>query len=125
MDDNDFNLEVFLREFEPRRPRALPSQNVEWRAWHRIAAAAALILALSAATVWIAWRRAAKRSRTQTAASNVASAVNPEHQPSTIELTRAALDDGREFDNEMDSLARRSLPGFKRTDSALRVLAKD
>jgi hypothetical protein len=125
MDDNDFKLEAYLREFELRRPRPLQPADVAWHARHRLAAAAALIVALCAISVWLARHRESKRGNTQSAALSVATPLTPGHAPSTIELTRAALDDGREFDHEMDSLAQRSLPGFERKDSTLRVLAKD
>jgi len=127
MNDEDRKFEAFLREFEPRRPRPLAAVEDAWRRWPRLAAAAALILALGAASLWIGMRHSHKRIKDrQQAAENIPGAAASEHRPmSTLALTRAALENNPEFDKEMDSRARRELPRFDRKESMLSVLAKE
>jgi len=127
MNDDDRKFEVFLREFEPRRPRPLPAAESAWRSWPRLATAAALILALGAASLWIGIRHFdAKNKDRQRVTANIPGAAASQHPPmSTLALTRAALENSPEFDKEMDSRAQRDLPGFNRKESMLRVLAKE
>lgn len=126
MNDDDRKFEAFLSEFEPRRPHPLPQAESAWQSWPRLAAAAALILAAGAASMWIGhYQMHTKRTDSQPPALSVAGAT-PNQQPiSTISLTRAALEGSPDFDREMDDMARRSLPRFDRKDSMLRVLAKE
>src|SRR5258705_10481317 len=47
MDGNDEQFENYLREFEPRKPRALePKRQSAPDSWRRLAAAAAMMIAL-------------------------------------------------------------------------------
>ncbi len=125
MNEEDPRFETFLREFEPRPPRPLPATRSVWRSWPRLAAAAALILAIGSISLWIGLRqRESRRAVGQSSAPSL-SASSTNRPPSTIALTQAAIDDGPEFEQQMDAMSRRSLPGFARKDSTLRVLAKD
>jgi hypothetical protein len=126
-DEEQRKFEAFLREFEPRRPRPLSADESAWRNWPRLAAAAALILAVGAASLWIGMRHFAPRNGAgHPATANIPGVLTNQNPPiSTLALTRAALDGSPEFDKEMDSLARRDLPGFNSKESMLRVLAKE
>ena len=125
--NDDPQFEAFLREFEPRSPRPLPQAESTSLSWPRLAAAAALILVVGAASLWIRRHQMrANRTDSQPAALSVSGAAANQQQPiSTITLTRAALDNSPEFDRELDNMARRSLPRFDRKDSMLSVLAKE
>jgi hypothetical protein len=127
VNDEDRKFEAFLREFEPRLPRALPAGEDAWFSWPRLAAAAALILVLAAASLWIGMRRFDARNEDHRRVStNIPSAAANQQRPmSTLALTRAALENSPEFDKEMDSRARHDLPGFNRKESMLSVLAKE
>jgi hypothetical protein len=126
-DEEQRRFEAFLREFEPRRPRPLPADESAWRSWPRLAAAAVLVLAIGAVSLWIGVRHFAVRNAGgQPATANMSSVSTNQRPPiSTLALTRAALDGSPEFDKEMDSMARRDLPSFNRKESMLRVLAKE
>jgi len=126
-DEEQRKFEAFLCEFEPRRPRPLPVASDTRRSWPRLAAAAALILALGAASLWIGMRHSRTRNNSrQPPTANIPGAAATPHPPlSTLELTRAALENDPEFEKEMDSRAQRDLPGFNRKESMLRVLAKE
>jgi hypothetical protein len=126
-DEDRRKFEALLREFEPRRPRALPAAEDAWRWWPRLAAAAALILALGAASLWIGMRHSQTRNNDlQQPITNIPVAAASQHPPmSTLALTRAALENSPEFDKEINSRAQRDLPGFNRKESMLRVLAKE
>jgi|SRR5580704_11456167 hypothetical protein len=127
MNEDDRKFEAFLREFKPRRPRPLPADANAWRSWPQLAAAAALILAIGAASLWIGVRHFAARNGGSQSATSIMSSISTDQRPpiSTLALTRAALDGSPEFDKEMDSMARRDLPSFNRKESMLRVLAKE
>lgn len=126
MNDDDRKFEAFLREFEPRRPRALPTADRTRRSWPALAAAASLILVLGAASLWIEIRRIDKGKQISNPAANISSAAPNQHPPpSTLALTRAALENSPEFEIEMDSRVQSDLPSFNRKESMLRVLAKE
>ncbi len=124
--NEDRNFEAFLREFEPRRPRPLLEVERTSHSWPRLAAAAALILAVGGASLWIGRHHIQTNQRNaQSPALSVTGASANQQPISTISLTRAALEGSPDFDREMDEMARRSLPRFDRKDSMLRVLAKE
>ena len=127
MNDEDRKFEAFLREFELHRPRPLPAAEDVRLSWPRLAAAAALILALGAASLWIGMRHFDARNKDrQRVTANIPGAATGQHPPmSTLTLTRAALENSPEFDKEMDSRAQRDLPSFNRKESMLGVLAKE
>ncbi len=126
MNDDDRKFEAFLREFEPRRPRPLPAPERTRRSWPTLAAAASLILLLGAVSLWIGMRRIDTGNRNGKPVANISSAAKNQHPlPSTLALTRAALENSPEFEIEMDSRAQSDLPGFNRKESMLRVLAKE
>ncbi|MGA8073324.1 MAG: hypothetical protein WB995_07580 [Candidatus Acidiferrales bacterium] len=127
MNDDDRKFEAFLSEFKPRRPRPLPQAESTSHSWPRLAAAAALILAVGGVSLWIGRPRIQKMHNDgQPAGLSVIGAAANHHQPiSTISLTRAALEGSPDFDREMNDMAQRSLPRFDRKDSMLRVLAKE
>ena len=125
IDLEERKFESFFREFEPRRPRPLPLSGGAWRRWPRFAAAAALLVAAGGSALWVAHRNA-QNNRPGAASEHAARAVVVDRAPvSNVTLTRWALDDKEEFDLEMNAMAQRSLPGFERKDSTLRVLAKE
>lgn len=127
MIDEGCKFEAFLREFKPRRPRALPAAEDAWHSWARLAAAATLILALGTASLWVGMRHSHTRNNDrQQAMASTPGAAAIEHPPmSTLALTQAALDKSPEFDKEMDSRAQRDLPSFNGKESMLGVLAKE
>jgi len=125
--NDDRKFEAFLRKFEPRSPRPLPQAETLSRSWPRLAASAALILAVGGASLWIGRHHMrANRTDSQPSALSVSGVAPNQQEPiSTITLTRAALDNSPEFDRAMDDMAWRSLPRFDGKDSMLRVLAKE
>jgi hypothetical protein len=124
--NDDRKFEAFLREFEPRSPRPLPQAESTSLSWPRLAAAAALILAVGATSLWIGRHHIQTRhAGGQPPALSVTGAAANQQPMSTIALTRAALENSPDFDREMDDISRRSLPRFDRKDSMLRVLAKE
>src|SRR5271169_6072618 len=127
VNDEDRKFEAFLREFELHCPRPLPAAADARLSWPRLAAAAALILALGAASLWMGMRHFDARNKDrQRVTANIPGAATGQHPPmSTLALTRAALENSPEFDKEMDSRAQRDLPSFSRNESMLRVLAKE
>jgi hypothetical protein len=117
MDKQQEQFENYLREFEPRRPRALPTAGKAMRV--RRAAAGVLAVALCAGALWLAWRRSIT-----TDDGSVAVRTPPSQEVSPRELTRLALEDPRRFEEALAAASKRILPRFDGQDSALRVLAK-
>jgi hypothetical protein len=107
-------FEDYLREFEPRRPRALPF--VGKFAKVRRAAAGATALAACAAAVWLVARRPTTVLQ--------GDAVTETQAISARELTRLALEDPAEFERALAAASREMLPGFEGVDSGLKSLAK-
>lgn len=127
MNGDDHKFESFLREFAPRPPRPLPTADLERRFWPKLAAAAALILAVGAGSLWIGMRHihTSNKNHQRPMESDRGAAMAQRPPMSTLALTQAALEGDPEFDKELDSRARRDLPGFNHKESMLRVLAKE
>ena len=127
MNEENHTFEAFLREFEPRRPRPLPPAAIARHSWQYLAAAAMLILAIGSVWFWMRHRRGHPNGAAVAPPADTVTNMPPNQAmpPSTLALTQSALQDGAEFDRQLDSIARRSLPGFTQKDSTLRVLAKE
>jgi len=127
MDQHDEQFESFLREFEPRRPRALPTPRASRSIWiSRLAAAAAMAMAFGS-SLWFLSRPAEWRTFQNTA--NTASAkITPEASTrnlSMVELTRLAVEDPARLHALLDASSQNHLPRFDQENSALHVLAKE
>lgn len=97
-------LENYLREFQPRAPRALPIGG-ESPNWRRLAAAIVLFIAGSIAIGSLRPRMVPPRANLSPVPAEAA-------RESTNVLTRLALDDPREFSARMDRQSSRTLQHF-------------
>jgi len=113
-----FELENYLREFNPRAPRALSPANQSQNC-RRLAAAIAIFF-LASASFWGAFRRAERNM----AAVHVKITESPV-TVSTIPLTKLALENPQEFETVISDASVRTLPKFTRPDSSLQALAKE
>jgi len=116
----DEQLESFLREFEPRRPRALPSVP---RIWPRRLAAAAAIAVILGGSLWLARRHAALRGVHDVAKTDEQDQVRT--QMDLLPLTRMALEDPAGLDRALSAASREMLPDLQGSESTLGVLAKE
>ena len=116
----DEQLESFLREFEPRRPRALPSVR---RIWPRRLAAAAAIAVVLGGSLWLGRRHIALRG------VHTVQKTNEQDQARTqmnfLPLTRMALEDPAGLDRALSAASREMLPDLQGSESTLGVLAKE
>src|SRR5258706_11076784 len=121
MDENDEQFENYLREFEPRGPRALePKRQPALDSWRRLAAAAGVMIALGT-SVWLVLHSSG-RQQFQTVAVDKATV----HVPlSIVPLTKLAATDPARLDAELSAASRQVLPDFRGDKSTLRVLAKE
>lgn len=114
----DEQFESFLREFEPRRLRALPETKAEKPVRYQRLAAAAVMAVTLAGSLWLVGTEIARRPVRE--AENV-----NQPPPSLLSLTRLAFDDPAGLDAALNEASRDSLPDFKGDDSTLRVLANE
>ena len=118
-------FEQFLREFEPRRPRALPAMVESQWEWRRLAAAVAVLVALSSST-WFAVHQKVSR-QIEPVSNTVAGSVHTKSTArfSALQLRQIATEDPARFDAALIEESRRVLPDFRASKSTLRVLAKE
>jgi hypothetical protein len=121
MSDNDPGFENFLREFQPRQPRALPGGSVHSLQWRRLAAAAVLVISFGS----LAWF-AVRNNRTHEAPPSIDLTRHEEQwrKFTLIQWTHLAEKDPRALDAQLNEASRKSLPGFNEANSSLRALAK-
>jgi hypothetical protein len=121
MSDNDPGFENFLREFQPRQPRALPDGSVPRLPWRRLAAAAVLVISFGS-LAWFPFRK----NRIEEAPRSIDLTRHEEEwrKFTLIQWTRLAEEDPRALDAQLNEASRKSLPGFNEANSSLRALAK-
>jgi hypothetical protein len=126
MDERDERFEEFLRGFQPRMPRPLPTAFGPRRPWKWLATAAALIL-FSGIAAHHLWKKQTLRNAPPvlTAQPTAPPAGNPAQEVSLGRLTRLAMEDPARLDAALTQASRDLLPRFDRTDSTLSVLAKE
>ena len=126
MNYNDQQFENYLREFQPRRPAALPREQTPRAYWtNRLAAAAIVVLALGA-SVWFLFEPTdGSRSQITRSRSQSTSPPGRETPPPLVVLTRQAAEDPEHLDALLDSLPQTRLPRFDQNNSALQILAKE
>ena len=126
----DEHFENYLREFEPRKSRAVPIELVEkqvgkrFDGLKRLAAAAAIVL-ICGTSLWKGLRQRANAPVAQAKTFAMAEADAVERRNTYFELTKAALEDPGKFDVALERESRNGLPKFSSPESALRVLAKE
>ena len=125
----DEHFENYLREFAPRKPRAVPVEllerktNQRFDGWTRLLAAAAVLL-ICGTSLWTGLRqkpavRSAKSGNSQN------SMVVRARKKTTFELTKVALDDSTTFETALQQEAQKTFPKFEEPDSTLRALTKE
>jgi hypothetical protein len=112
-------LENFLKEFQPRRPRALPVARQVWL--RRFAVAAAAIAIFLGGSLWVALKKVAGPR------VDLAVKTEPQVRPpmELLPLTRLALEDPARMDEVLSAASREMLPDLQGSDSTLRVLATE
>jgi hypothetical protein len=120
MDGNEGQFENYLREFEPRRPRALElKRQSAVDSWRRLAAAAGVMIALGT-SLWLALHSPARQGFQTVSADKEAVRI----RLSIVPLTKLAETDPTQLDAELATASRRVLPDFRGEESTLQVLAR-
>ena len=127
MEDLDKQFEKYLGEFQPRRPRALPEPAIHRQVWsRRLAAAAAITIALGASLWSVRQKPAGQEARNVTSYRPVVSEQQrPRHPLSIVVLTHLAVENPAGLDAALLAAQESRLPRFDRKDSALRILGKE
>jgi hypothetical protein len=120
---NDENFENYLREFQPRTPRALPTVTAVPSTWRRLAAAAVIAIACGG-SLWIGLQEKQAGSNAGTAISQTLSETKSVWKV-RITLTNQALENPASFEAELEKEASAKLPGLSGRKSTLSVLAKE
>jgi hypothetical protein len=117
----DEQFENYLREFRPKRPRALPPLVETKDLWRRFAAAAGILIVVGAST-WFAThqRRSAEVERRRYRESKARGG-----RLSLLSLTHIAVEDPVRLEAVLAQESVKILPDFRNKDSTLRVLAKE
>ncbi len=114
---SDEKFESFLREFEPKKPRALPLRLFEkkrgprYENWRRLSAAAAVIL-VCGASLWTGIRQA-RIAPVKNSEIAITLKLGKQPRHSAFELTRTALEDPSAFEAALELESRNSLPRFE------------
>jgi len=126
MASQDEEFEKYLSEFEPQRPRALPKAVGLRTVWpQRLAAAAAITIALGTSLWMLRSENLEDKNRIAAEAKAMPDSTTTRQRASLVALTQMALHDPVELDAELAEASRSMLPDFRRSDSTLRVLAKE
>jgi hypothetical protein len=132
MDENSDRFENFLREFRPRHPRALPAATAQGTTSvrpatrsrsRRIAAAAALAIALGSST-WFVLRTKFPRRTAESPAFQPVAIAQPE-RVAPFALRQLALSDPHQLDIALTQASRSSLCDVRDTTRALHALANE
>jgi hypothetical protein len=122
--DQDKDIEQYLREFQPRAVRKLELERAASRTdWRQLAAAAVVLLALGT-SIWFAHVSPTKVHE-HTQPQVLPGDHGQQRELNNLQLTRLALDDKEKFDEVLAEQSRRVLPDMKGERSALRILAKE
>ena len=126
MENDEKQFEKYLAEFQPRRPRALPTLIRSTPAIARAAAAAIVVLTLGT-SLWLFWRNPTSRRPAVTVSQQPTAPPGKDFRQtqSTMVLTRLALESPSRRDGELNAVQERGLPRFDRQNSVLRLLARE
>jgi hypothetical protein len=111
---NDEKFEHYLREFEPKKPRALPKLEVVPVKWRRLAAAAAMVF-VCGSCLWIGLKEKQVEKNSKP----------PSAWKMRIVLTNRALQNPESLEASLEEQTKGSLPRLDGQESTLRVLAKE
>ena len=126
MENDEKQLEKYLAEFQPRRPRALPPLIRPAQAMARVAATAIVALTLGT-SLWLFWRNPTSRRPAVTLSRQpiVLPGNDFRQTQSNMVLTRLALESPSRRDGALNAVQERGLPRFDRPNSVLRLLARE
>jgi hypothetical protein len=118
MPNGENDLEKYLSEFRPRQVRTLPVVPSHARHWIGRLGAAALVVLSVGGGLWYA------RHTRKTPIAN-GPELGQDMRPNAIALTRLALENDKQFQEELAVECRTILPDFRGQRSTLSVLAKE
>ena len=125
MGPHDEETERYLRGFRPRAIRPLEiAPKVEHVLLRRLAVAAAVTV-FAAGTLWFAHRETRRRRASANPQTTMENVTRERQYPSSLALTRLALEDSEKLDSVLADQSRHVLPLVQGKESTLKVLAKD
>ena len=125
MDLRDKEFEEFLRQFQPRRPAALPHQLLRPVSWARRFALAAVFVLVCGGALFL-WRFQNRPTRVAVIPEATTTPPSDIAERMTLgRLTQLAIVNPDMLDTTLRDISRTMLPHVERLDSTLHVLAKD
>jgi hypothetical protein len=119
MPNGENDLEKYLSEFRPRRVRPLPVVPSHARHWIGRLGAAALVVLSVGGGFWYA------RHTRKTPIAATELVLGQDTRPNAIALTRLALENEKQFQEELAAESRTILPDFRGQRGTLSVLANE
>ena len=111
---NEKQFENYLREFQPKKPRALTALRAVPTKWRRLAAAAAIVL-VCGASLWTGLKEKQVEKNSEPAGA----------WKIRIVLTNRVLENPGSLEAALEEQTKGSLPRMDGQESTLRVLAKE
>jgi len=124
MQEDNKELEQDLSEFQPRAVRPLELGSIARVAWPRRLAAAATVLLAAGAWLWHAGH-GRKLEQETTKSTTRKESPTVDWKTNTIVLTKMAIEDPKQFEEQLDEESRRVLPDLRGQQSTLGVFAND
>lgn len=125
MQKHDEEMEQYLRNFQPLAVRPLEILQRSGNMWSRRLAAAAVLVLASGLSLWYAHHQTPGSRETASVLEVRNTPSGPQRTPSTLFLTKLAMEDSQAFDAMMTKESRMELPDMQGEQSTLRVLAKE
>lgn len=127
MENYDKEFEKYLTSFQPRRPRALPSQSTRRKTWPLRVAAATVLACAGVAGLWFAVH-ARKDPNDPTREVTKKTPGHGELKPnrmSMVQLTKLAVENPEKLDELFAQESKKKISSQQGQESMLRVLAKE
>jgi hypothetical protein len=125
MDREPDEFETFLKQFQPRKPRALAEPNPPRHQWAHWAWAAAIIILACGGTVLIRWRSAPAPRLAAVKTERPLQQTPTAAQAVTVGALSRFLQTPDQLDEVLTDASRKLLPHVEQPDNPLHILAKD
>lgn len=125
MDPFDQETEGYLREFQPRAIKPFRVEPKGKNIFARPSAVVAVMVLLAGVSLWFAHRELSRPKVAASIRTAQKTVARERRYPSTLALTRLALEDNEKLESLLAEESRRVFPAFQGKQGTLGVLAND